>query len=151
VCTPPFPGIGVSKLDGVGVISMRDMPRGTNPFRHASGKSKLYHPTHIRKEDLAEVPEPVKRMLNDFFSPHDGVYYIPREGLNTIDISYVGRGGGALGTQAPVVGPGLSPNAPCGCPRPPRRPPSPPPPSSLQILLESLGRPQPHGVEAVRL
>ena len=38
--------------------------------------AQLYHPTHIRKEDLAEVPEAVKRMLNDFFSPHEGIYYV---------------------------------------------------------------------------
>jgi SET domain-containing protein len=84
----PNTGIGLSRIEGVGVIAMRDIPKGTNPFRHASGKSKLYHPTHVSKEDIADIPEPVKRMLNDFFSPHDGLYYIPKEGLNTIDISF---------------------------------------------------------------
>ena len=55
--------IGRSKLNGVGVIAIRDMPRGTDPFIGCL-------PTRWVKLTVAEVarlPTAVQTMVRDFY------------------------------------------------------------------------------------
>ena len=81
--------LGVSSIQGVGVIAIRDIPINTNPFKIAGKKYPDYHIIEISKEDIKPLPLPVRNLLTDFIAPSDnGKYAIPCEGLNMMDISF---------------------------------------------------------------
>lgn len=79
--------IGVSKIAGVGVIAIKDIPKNTNPF-------KTLYPYNdkileLKDKDLKGIDKNVKSMINDFFGSdkkktYDVLYY----GLNFINISF---------------------------------------------------------------
>lgn len=76
--------IGKSKIHGVGVIAIRDIPKGTNPF---IGSPQDKYITFSEKE-LKNLPPEIKKMVSDFFI-FDGKYFlVPAFGLNSINISY---------------------------------------------------------------
>ncbi len=76
--------IGVSKIHGVGVIAIRDIPKGTNPFS-GSFKGKYIA---VDKKEILQFPEGVQKMIHDFFAHEKNKVYIPENGLNNIDISF---------------------------------------------------------------
>lgn len=77
--------IGVSKLHGVGVIAIRDIPKGVNPFKNLSPlKDKIIT---LDDNDLKNLNKDVKKLVDDFFGHkygYDVLYYGP----NYINISY---------------------------------------------------------------
>ena len=76
-----------SKKQGVGVIAIKDIPKGTNPFKTLNQCKKKY--IDIHKKDTKDIPKEVIKMLDDFVgSDDDEIYTIPIEGLNSINISY---------------------------------------------------------------
>lgn len=74
-----------SSIQGVGVFAIRDIPKNTNPFEGVTiPDSELFS-----QSELAELPEEVKTMVNDFFvADEEGRIDIPDYGLNGIDISF---------------------------------------------------------------
>ena len=76
--------IGVSTIHGIGVIAIREIPKGINPF--IGVHSARY--TKIDECDLNDIPQEVKDMVKDFFVFEKGKYQIPNFGLNGLDISY---------------------------------------------------------------
>lgn len=74
--------IGPSKIHGVGLIAVRDIPQGTDPFKN------LYEPPTFgfTQEELHEVPIPIRKMINDYFGKEEGKIYIPTSGLNPLDL-----------------------------------------------------------------
>jgi len=79
-----------SKIHGIGVIAIKDIKKGTNPFKYTSGECINYKITPLTKEDLkkAKIDKNVMKMIDDFFHPLDGIYYVPHDGLNSMDISF---------------------------------------------------------------
>ena len=80
--------IGVSKIHGVGVIAIKDIPHNTNPFNNLSTykKEKIINLTN---NDLKYVNKNVVKILGDFFDgTGSGVYNILYEGPNYINISF---------------------------------------------------------------
>ena len=78
-----------SKLHGVGVFAVVDIPKDTNPFEHTSSKCGINKYTKIHKNDLSNVNKNIIKMLDDFLGvDEDGCYDIPSEGLNSLDINY---------------------------------------------------------------
>lgn len=80
--------LGVSRIEGVGVFAIRDIPKGKNPFigsymGHLRGKSVGFSP-----KELASLHPEVKKMIADFFVEEEGKVYIPTCGLNRLDISF---------------------------------------------------------------
>mgnify|MGYP002076612181 CR=1 FL=1 len=77
--------IGISKIHGVGVIAIKDIKKGTNPFKNLSDeKDKI---VALTNSDLRNVDSEVKKIVNDFFGngrTFDVLYYGP----NYINISY---------------------------------------------------------------
>ena len=74
-----------SKLGGVGVFAVRNIPKGTNPFEILDACS--WH--KFAPADLEGLDEEVLRMIDDFFVVEkDGTVYIPQVGLNGLNISY---------------------------------------------------------------
>lgn len=80
--------IGQSKIHGVGVIAIRDIPKGVNPFRLTNDKCQNYNTKVIKKEDLDKIHPSVRKMIRDFITEEDGCYYLPQLGLNSLDVSF---------------------------------------------------------------
>jgi SET domain-containing protein len=77
--------IGVSSINGVGVIAIKDIPKGTNPFNNLSNKKdkiiKLYD------NNLQEIDSNVVKLVKDFFG-NNYRYDVLYDGPNYINISY---------------------------------------------------------------
>ncbi len=89
--------LGVSKLPdaGVGVIAIRDIPKGVNPFRLPNDRENPAHSKSITltEKDLKHIPGEVVDYFKDFSEPTDNddgtpIYGLPIYGLNTLDISW---------------------------------------------------------------
>lgn len=77
--------LGHSKIHGIGVIAVRDIPKGKNPFWGI--KNSKYYKFRIR--DLKKLDAAVMKMLNDFFVIEgDGTVDITENALNGMDISF---------------------------------------------------------------
>lgn len=78
--------IGVSKISGVGVIAIKDIPKGIYPFVSLSKeKEKIIE---LNDNDLKHVDKNVKKLINDLFGGEDGKYDVLYYGTNHVDISY---------------------------------------------------------------
>ncbi len=75
-----------SGISGCGVFAIKDIPKGIDPFVYAEPIN--YKMIDIKKEDVDKLDEPTKKIINDFFHPIDGIYSIPENGLNSLDISF---------------------------------------------------------------
>jgi len=73
-----------SALSGVGVFAIRQIPKGTNPFRGSRGAKLI----SFSEKDITSVPAPIKKMIDDFCVFKNGGYLIPDFGLNSIGIAY---------------------------------------------------------------
>ncbi|MDO8517955.1 MAG: SET domain-containing protein [bacterium] len=72
---------------GVGVVAVRDIPRGADPFKNCDPHGDLLE---ISQEELASYPcdESVKEIVRDFCALQKGKYYVPDYGIDAIDKSY---------------------------------------------------------------
>jgi hypothetical protein len=80
--------IGVSKIHGVGVIAIKDIPESTNPFMMTNKKCPNYNCVEVSKNELNSLPSEVKKLVEDFIAPSKNKYCVPFEGMNSIDISF---------------------------------------------------------------
>lgn len=76
--------LGQSKIAGVGVFAIKDIPKGTNPFKDCD------IPGHITlsKKDLKGVDKEVIKYVRDMFVFENGKFWLPSKGLQALDISY---------------------------------------------------------------
>jgi hypothetical protein len=75
-----------SPLAGVGVFAIKDIPNGVNPFRMAN--KTHYKSIKITAAELKHVDPAVKKMIHDFIEPEGNAYYIPENGLNSLDLTF---------------------------------------------------------------
>ncbi len=81
-----FCRIRCSKIQGVGVVAIRDIPKGKNPFKQVSNTDRNIG---IPNKYIDRLDPEVKKMVHDFFQKEDDdKWYIPTSGLNSIDISF---------------------------------------------------------------
>lgn len=74
-----------SKIEGIGVSAIRDIPKGTNPFYGVP--IRKWH--KINQQDYKDLDEEIKKMIGDFFAmDKNGSFSVPETGLNGIDISF---------------------------------------------------------------
>jgi SET domain-containing protein len=74
-----------SKIEGIGVFAIRDIPKGIDPFKGI--KKKKWHKFNI--SELKGIDQKVLKMIGGFFTVEDdNTVYIPEEGLNGINISF---------------------------------------------------------------
>jgi SET domain-containing protein len=78
--------IGKTK-HGVGVVAIRDIPKGTDPFKNCDPFGSVMR---ISKEELDAYPAPeeAKTLVRDFCALQDGYYFVPTFGIDAIDKSY---------------------------------------------------------------
>lgn len=77
--------IGISKVHGVGVIAIKDISKGINPFKSLSTQQDKI--IKLTDADLKNVDSNVKKIVNDFFGNKDG-YDVLYYGPNYINVSY---------------------------------------------------------------
>ena len=71
--------LGVSKVSGVGVIAIRDIPAGTDPFKNLSKEKQKI--TTLTQTDINGAPAGVKKLIKDFFGSSK---------VKTLDVLYAG-------------------------------------------------------------
>lgn len=76
--------VGISKIHGVGVIAIRDIPKGRNPFPGVEKQEYI----KISKSEMDNLNIEIKKMIADFFVSERSDTYIPICGLDGIDISF---------------------------------------------------------------
>lgn len=79
--------LGVSKVSGIGVIAIKDIPAGVDPFKHLSReKQKIIT---LTQSDLKGASAGVKKLIKDFFGlSNNKTLDVLYAGPNYIDISF---------------------------------------------------------------
>ena len=81
--------IQASKTHGVGVFAIKDIPKGTYPYKTTYGNCSKSRHINISSDDIKKVPKGVIKILDDFIGlDEDNKYSIPISGINTLDISF---------------------------------------------------------------
>jgi hypothetical protein len=72
---------------GVGIIAIRNIPKGTNVFKNADPCGDVLR---IPKADLDafDAPKEAKDMVRDFCALQDGTYFVPNYGIDAITKFY---------------------------------------------------------------
>jgi SET domain-containing protein len=79
--------IGVSKVHGVGVIAIKDIPKGTIPFATLSKEKEEI--ITLTKDEIKDIHPNVRAILQDFFGDKkSNVYDVYAYGPNYINISF---------------------------------------------------------------
>jgi len=73
-----------SKKHGIGVFSIKDIPKGINPFETQDNEETV----EITAQELEGINQEVKKMIEDFSFFKNGIYYLGEYGLNGMNISY---------------------------------------------------------------
>lgn len=78
-----------SKVHGIGVFAIRDIPKNTNPFITLRKDEEIL--LDIEESlimDNKMIHPEVKTLVKDFYTVRDGKIEFPARGLNEIDISF---------------------------------------------------------------
>lgn len=74
-----------SKIEGIGIVAIRDIPKNTDPFYGV--KDQKWQKLKI--SELKGVDKEVIEMIDSFFTiEKNGTVYVPENGLNGMDISF---------------------------------------------------------------
>jgi len=79
--------LGRSTIAGVGVIAIKFIPKGVNPFMEIRGSSFIAIPTTAINHD-PDIPLSVKKLVRDMCPEEDGKYWFPDYSLNELGIGY---------------------------------------------------------------
>lgn len=77
--------LGVSSINGIGIIAIKDIPKGTNPFKNLSNKKDTI--ITLYDNNLKDIDTNVVKLVKDFFG-NNASYDVLYEGPNYINISY---------------------------------------------------------------
>ena len=74
-----------SKIEGVGVFAIRDIPEGTDPFKGACKQKWI----KFHMADFINLENEILELIDSFYVIHnDGTVWISEYGLNGMDISF---------------------------------------------------------------
>lgn len=85
-----------SKIHGVGVFAVKNIPKGVNPFKMTANREIKYNSIKLSKDDIDQLDKNVKKIVTDFITltgctegtSSKNYYYIPYLGMNCIDMSF---------------------------------------------------------------
>ena len=77
--------IGRSEISGIGVIAIKDIPNGTDPFKDSDLSAEYIG---ILPEELPRLDLNIERYMKDMCVFEDGKYWLPDTGLQTITIGW---------------------------------------------------------------
>ena len=75
---------GVSKVHGIGVFAIRDIPVNTNPFPVVKPEKTI----QLTEEDLELLPTEIVTKIKDIFVRSNGIYYVYDLGLNCMGVKF---------------------------------------------------------------
>jgi SET domain-containing protein len=75
-----------SKLHGIGVFAVRDIPKGKNPFRTLPKYDSVGY-VRITEDELDALPPKLSQLIRALFVPTDGKMYVPNHGMNVIRLN----------------------------------------------------------------
>ncbi|TSC78507.1 MAG: Uncharacterized protein G01um101433_172 [Parcubacteria group bacterium Gr01-1014_33] len=76
-----------SSVEGIGVVAIRDIPKGTNIFTGVKKNRWKSIPVDAVLRNKKIIKE-VKEMILSFYAVEAGVIYFPDQSLNELDISF---------------------------------------------------------------
>ena len=74
--------IGISKVHGIGIIAIRDIPRGIDPLPIITPEKLI----DLTNEDLKTLPKEVADRVKELFIRNNKVYSVSSSGLNGLGI-----------------------------------------------------------------
>jgi SET domain-containing protein len=81
-----------SKIHGIGVVAIKDIPKNTDPFKLSAGKCIKYNLIDVSENEIKKLDGGIKKIITDFISPvienNEKIYSIPENGFNGMDISF---------------------------------------------------------------
>ena len=80
-------GFGISEIDGIGVIAIRDIAKGINPFP-VPNKSVGTDIVELTEEEMDELPKEIAKHLRGLFIKCNGKYPIHHFGLNGVGVPF---------------------------------------------------------------
>jgi len=79
--------LGVSTINGLGVIAIRPIPKGIDPMKEK--RALEFMEVAVRDIEVREdIPDTVKQLVKDMCPENDGVYEVPNASLNEIGLSF---------------------------------------------------------------
>jgi SET domain-containing protein len=72
---------------GVGVVAIRDIPKGTDPFKNCDPFGSVMRISEKEFESY-NAPEEAKELVRDFCALQGGYYFVPTYGIDALDKSY---------------------------------------------------------------
>jgi SET domain-containing protein len=75
-----------SKIHGIGVFAVRDIPKGRNPFKTLP-KCADFGYVRITGDELDALPPKLSELIRSLFIPADGKIYVPTYGMNIIHLN----------------------------------------------------------------
>jgi SET domain-containing protein len=75
-----------SKIHGIGVFAVRDIPKGRNPFRMIPKYGNIGY-TRITEDELNALPPKLSELIRELFIPTDGKMHVPNHGMNMINLN----------------------------------------------------------------
>lgn len=72
---------------GVGVIAIRKIPKGTDPFKHSDPSGDVLRIPKSELDDY-DAPDEAKELVRDFCALQDDVYYVPNYGIDALTKFY---------------------------------------------------------------
>jgi hypothetical protein len=76
----------LSKIHGIGVFAVRDIPKGKNPF-NTIPKYASFGYVRITEDELDALPSKLSEAIRALFIPTEGVMHVPNYGLNVIRLN----------------------------------------------------------------
>ena len=76
--------LDASRIHGVGVFAIKDIPKGTNPFERLGN---IPRPVGLTDAEVNSLPSGVKKMIHDYSEKCDK-WYVPDVGMNGLDITF---------------------------------------------------------------
>lgn len=73
-----------SRIHGIGIFAIRDIPKGLNPFLPNAGTRWI----EFDKGEIEQLHPGVQKMVADFFTYEGSKVWIPEHGLNGMNISF---------------------------------------------------------------
>ncbi|MEK7070361.1 MAG: SET domain-containing protein [Patescibacteria group bacterium] len=74
--------IGRSDVHGIGIIAIRDIPKGINPFK--SFYEESYE--EFTDDELVGLPPEVRKLIHDYCAEENDSVWIPKFGFNQVHI-----------------------------------------------------------------
>ena len=75
-----------SPIAGVGIFAIRDIPAGINPFGEYKMGFAKFRVSEIREDP--QIPDAVKKYVEDMCATSGGYIYLPSSGINNIHLDF---------------------------------------------------------------